>query len=68
MVGSQGGQLPVSVGGVYHIAINNGHFANASTGYKLGGIRTHAPKAHHHYMFFGEITYRVFAHQQTGTA
>jgi hypothetical protein len=67
MVGGQCRQLPVPVGGIHHISINDGHLADTTPGNEFSSKRPNATQSHHHHVLRCQVPEFFFANQQFST-
>ncbi len=67
MVGGECRQLPVPVGWIHHIPINDGHFADTTPGNEFSSKGPNATQSDHHYVLRCEVPEFFFANQQFGT-
>jgi hypothetical protein len=65
--GRQGLQLPVPVGGVYHVAVHQGQLAYARPRQKLHSKTPDAPQSHDQNMGFLQTEKGFVAHQKGRT-
>jgi hypothetical protein len=58
--------LPISIGRIHRIAVNNGHFPYTATGNKFCRIGAHAPEAYYHYMAIIQVQNCLFSYEKRG--